>query len=53
LECFSIYLFISLYSLLYQNEAMSALDQLRERASKREAKLRRGRGKKKTKEKEL
>ncbi len=32
---------------------MSALDQLRERASKREAKLRRGRGKKKTKEKEL
>jgi hypothetical protein len=42
LECLFIFsLWISLYSLLYQNEAMSALDQLRARASKREVELRR------------
>ncbi len=40
LECLFIFsLWISLYSLLYQNEAMTTLDQLRERASKRETKL--------------
>jgi hypothetical protein len=41
LECLFIFsLRIPLYLLLQQNEAMSALDQLRERTSKREAKLR-------------
>jgi hypothetical protein len=38
---------------LYQNEALSALDHLREKANKREVELRREREKKETKERNL
>jgi hypothetical protein len=48
LECPFIFSFwIVLYFLLHQNEAMSDLDQLKERANKREVELRRERGEKK------
>ncbi len=44
---------IPLYFLLHQNEVVSALDQLKERASKREAKLRIQKEKKEGEERKL
>jgi hypothetical protein len=54
LESFFIFSFwIPLYFLLHQNEAMSALDQLRKKASKREVELKREKKDKEAKEREL
>ncbi len=54
LECIFIFSFwIPLYLLLHQNEAMSTLDQLKQRVSKREAKWKRRRKDKKGEKREM